>query len=79
MIKIGNQVYSRKYILEYAEKNKDSLLRTKSGGVIVSNQGGLCLVVSKTGRMYTAWAGELELQWPLFGGSNSGKGGKNGE
>ena len=63
MIKIGHQVYSREEVLEFVEKNKNSLLQTKNGSVIAAIQDGLCLVVSKAGRIYKAWPGELELQW----------------
>ena len=64
MIKIGHQVYSNEEILEFVEKNKNSLLQTKNGGVIAAIQDGLCLVVSsKAGRIYKARPGEVELQW----------------
>jgi hypothetical protein len=63
MIKIGHQVYSNEEILEFVEKNKNSLLQTKNGGVIAAIQDGMCLVVSKAGRIYKAWPGEVELQW----------------
>jgi alkaline phosphatase len=63
MIKIGHQVYSRVEVLEFVEKNKNSLLQTKNGSVIAAIHDGMCLVVSKAGRIYKAWPGELELQW----------------
>jgi len=63
MIKIGHQVYSSEEILEFVERNKNSLLQTKNSGVIAAIHDGLCLVVSKTGRIYKAWPGEVELQW----------------
>ena len=63
MIKIGHQVYSSEEILEFVEENKNSLLQTKNSGVIAAIHDGLCLVVSKTGRIYKAWPGEVELKW----------------
>ena len=63
LIKMGRQVYSSEEILEFVEKNKNSLLQTKNGGVIAAIHDGVCLVVSKAGRIYKAWPGEVELQW----------------
>ncbi len=63
MIKIGHQVYTNEQILKFVEKNKNSLLQTKNGGVIAAIQDGQCLVVSKAGRIYKARPGEVELQW----------------
>ncbi len=63
MIKIGHQVYTSEEILEFVEKNKNSLLQTKNGSVIAAIQDGQCLVVTKSGRIYKARPGEVELQW----------------
>ena len=63
MIKIGDRVYSSEDIRGFVSTNKASLLQTKNGGVIAAIQDGLCLIVSKAGRIYKAWPGEVELQW----------------
>jgi|GEM_PF-6047475 len=55
--------YTEKYLMQYAKDNKDTLLQTKDGGIIVSNWSGWCTIVGTTNLIYHAWAGDLELQF----------------
>ena len=53
--------YKQSFLLEYAKNNKNDLLQTVEGGIIVSNWSGWLTVVSSTNCIYHAWAGEVDL------------------
>lgn len=61
-VNIGNNTwYTEDFLRQYAKDNKEYLLHTKGGSIIVANNSGWCTLVNEAGLIWQEWAGVLQL------------------